>query len=137
MQAINLRHPGETNHNCSSCLACFERPSVRYLKYYFSLSHISLSIDPCMAQCDVCSPGQYSSSPCQCLPCPYGTYSNTFGATSCLTCPTNQYSLTGATVCESCSAGQRLIHAKPPWGRWHAANWDATNLVREHTSILV
>ncbi len=37
-------------------------------------------------------------------------------------------------MCESCSAGEKLLQAKPPWARYHAVNWDATNRVLKDSS---
>jgi hypothetical protein len=82
-------------------------------------------------QCENCLPGQYS---CRCLPCPPGTFSNSSNSTTCQPCPPSQYSLPGSTVCDSCSTGDKLLFSKPPWGRWHAANWDVSLNMLKDTS---
>ncbi len=85
------------------------------------------------SQCGECPAGQFAS-PCRCSPCPPGTFSTTYGATHCISCPTSQYSLPGSTACDSCSNVERLFHAKPPWGRWHAYNWEGYTKILKDTS---
>jgi hypothetical protein len=79
-------------------------------------------------QCGDCLPGQFATT-CKCFDCPPGTFSNISRATACENCPVSQYSLPGSTFCNNCTMWEKIFYVKPPFARWHAANFDAAYLV--------
>ncbi|OQR92670.1 hypothetical protein THRCLA_08639 [Thraustotheca clavata] len=121
------------NSGASECLRC-ELGSIS--------NHGANSCTPCQPgtapnargnACIKCSKGMYSTNGQTCLPCPRGTFTNLISLTQCTPCPSQTYSLEGASSCLTCpngtiadGVGNAFCHAPPSPGMEWKSNFTQT-----------